>query len=1000
MNTKQYKYIIAFVLAIMTQPMMAQDYMNIFFKNGDFRKFYMKNITEIVATKVDAEGVEHEDYNYQQITTIYDKYVYKLEDVDSITFTKIDEELAEQNFVSAMPQVFSAIEDCETISDVEKKIDQIKNADGVADAWSDGHELHVSIEEGETFSFHFNHNAAGLEDNYSDNLIAQVRAMKPQFTNMLKDDGTPLKVLITDQQSKDESKNINNSTKFNHLIQEFAKCGIIVDYPKDPSVDFFYNNSEDPDNLNFYDYDIVLLSTHGGYGPISYNRPEKEYLMDGEIIAKEAKGLKGHYFYTSEEIGEPIDCHKENSWADKYKTFQEWRDKKQYGDVTDVHISFDFAEEERGGQKVYVAYPTLTEYFFRDIAKGHFKNPNSIFHNAACQSLMGESSDHPSYSFANILYNKGLGVYLGYTETNMSGQRGGCELLFNMALGNSIKASYEKLPAWCKLESLENIENNVNDFIILDNPKRNSAQKVINHYRENPPSKAELKIRYSDNTTVSDSFFLFPTFTVSKDNAQANEEYSGKGQVTISGLTALSSINDGVSAGFYYSTNPFRLNQKVKAEMEIVSDSDNGNCRFKAQLTNLEPDKTYYYRAYTFDDFNYNWGETMSFTTPKPAETEIITFADQRVKELCVKKWDTNGDGELSKEEAMAVKDLGTLFKYERNVSSFNELQYFTGLTSIGKYAFDDCNSLTSIVIPNSVTSIGYEAFSFCRSLTSISIPNSVTSIGSYAFKYCEGLTSITIPNSVTSIGSYAFYECSGLTSVAICSGVTSIGSYAFIYCKGLTSISIPNSVTFLGDGAFKDCSGLTSVAIGSGVTSIGEEVFCFCENLTSINIPNGVTTIGADAFKGCSSLTSIAIPNSVTSIGVRAFTGCKGLTSITIPNGVTKIGKHTFSECRGLTSIVIPNSVTSIGWQAFECCNSVTSITIGSGVISISSDVFTWCNKLTDVYCLAENIQSADNNAFVYSPVESATLHVPAASLDNYKNKGPWKYFGTIVGF
>ena len=146
------KYIIAFVLAFMALPMMAQDYMNIFFKNGDFRKFYMKNIMGIVATKFDAEGVEHEDYSYQQITTIYDKYIYKLEDVDSITFTKIDEEKAEQNFVTAMPQVFSAIEDCETIADVEKKIDQIKNTEGVADAWSDGHELHVSIDEGETFS--------------------------------------------------------------------------------------------------------------------------------------------------------------------------------------------------------------------------------------------------------------------------------------------------------------------------------------------------------------------------------------------------------------------------------------------------------------------------------------------------------------------------------------------------------------------------------------------------------------------------------------------------------------------------------------------------------------------------------------------------------------------------------------------------------------------------------------------------------------------------------
>ena len=880
MNTKQYKYIIAFVLAFMALPMMAQDYMNIFFKNGDFRKFYMKNIMGIVATKFDAEGVEHEDYSYQQITTIYDKYIYKLEDVDSITFTKIDEEKAEQNFVTAMPQVFSAIEDCETIADVEKKIDQIKNTEGVADAWSDGHELHVSIDEGETFSFHFNHDNSGLEEIVSNDFVARIRAMKTQFVNMLKDDGTPLKVLITDQQSKDKSR--DNSRNFNILIQEFAKCGIIVDYPKDPSVEFFYNNSEDPDNLNFYDYDIVLFSTHGCYGAISYNSPEKEK-RNGEVIPKEAYGMNGHSILTSEDIGDPIDSKNKNTWAKNYKTFEEWRNKKQFGDVTDVHISYTFIEEERGGQKKWVAHPMLTEYFFRDIAPGHFNNPNSIFHNVACQSLMGDSPDQPSYSFANVLFNKGLGVYLGYTETNMSGQRGGCELLFNMALGNSIKASYDKLPDWCKLESLENIENNADVFIVSDDPQLDNAQKVINYYRENPPHDAELKILYSDNIKVSDSFFLFPIFTVSKDNAQANEEYSGKGQVTISGLTTFSRIENGVSAGFYYSTNQFRLNQKIEAEKEIISDNENGNCLFKAQLINLEPEKTYYYRAYTFDGVNYNWGETKSFTTPKSAETEIITFEDQKVKELCIKKWDTNGDGELSKEEAAAVRDLGTVF-YNKGIISFNELQYFTGLTSLGN-AFHGCRSLTSIVIPNSVTTIGYSAFWACYSLASISIPNSVTSIGGAAFYYCNGLTSVAIGSSVTSIGELAFYGCSDLTSVTIPTSVTSIGNNAFQCCSGLTSITIPNSVTSIGSGAFRECSSLTSVTIGSGVNSLG-----------------------SNAFGGCS--------------------------------------------------------------------------------------------ELAEVYCLAENIQSVDNNAFAYSPIESATLHVPAASLDDYMNTKPWKNFGTIVGF
>lgn len=136
-----------------------------------------------------------------------------------------------------------------------------------------------------------------------------------------------------------------------------------------------------------------------------------------------------------------------------------------------------------------------------------------------------------------------------------------------------------------------------------------------------------------------------------------------------------------------------------------------------------------------------------------------ITFADEQVKALCVANWDTNGDGELDMSEAASVTDLGEVFSGSA-ITSFDELQYFTGLWSIGRSAFYDCSSLTSITIPNCVTTIGYGAFEGCSSLTSVNIPNSVTSIGEYAFSNCSGLTSVNIPNSVTSIGKWAFEDC------------------------------------------------------------------------------------------------------------------------------------------------------------------------------------------------------------------------------------------------
>ena len=84
----------------------------------------------------------------------------------------------------------------------------------------------------------------------------------------------------------------------------------------------------------------------------------------------------------------------------------------------------------------------------------------------------------------------------------------------------------------------------------------------------------------------------------------------------------------------------------------------------------------------------------------------------------------------------------------------------------IGDYAFQNCNSLKSVAIGNSVTSIGDVAFYGCSSLTSITIPDSVISIGNYVFYGCSSLTSITIPDSVTEIGGHAFNRCTSLEEV------------------------------------------------------------------------------------------------------------------------------------------------------------------------------------------------------------------------------------------
>ena len=149
-------------------------------------------------------------------------------------------------------------------------------------------------------------------------------------------------------------------------------------------------------------------------------------------------------------------------------------------------------------------------------------------------------------------------------------------------------------------------------------------------------------------------------------------------------------------------------------------------------------------------------------------DENIITFADANVSSICVANWDTNGDGKLSKEEAAAITDIGGVFKDNALITTFNELEYFTGVKAIPKDAFRQCSGLREITIPTNVENIGNGAFYGCTFLTSVTIPSSVTSIGDFAFEGCSGLTSVSISEGVENIGGHAFESCSNLTSVIV----------------------------------------------------------------------------------------------------------------------------------------------------------------------------------------------------------------------------------------
>lgn len=148
-----------------------------------------------------------------------------------------------------------------------------------------------------------------------------------------------------------------------------------------------------------------------------------------------------------------------------------------------------------------------------------------------------------------------------------------------------------------------------------------------------------------------------------------------------------------------------------------------------------------------------------------------IVFADSAVKALCVSQWDDNADGELSLDEAAAVTTLGTVFKGNKDITTFDELQFFTGLTEINDQAF------------------------YQSSIQFVSFPENVTTIGAYAFCQSGICGELRIPGTVKTIGNYAFNGCK-MTSVVLEEGVETTGWHTF--SGPVNTMSLPSSLTFM----------------------------------------------------------------------------------------------------------------------------------------------------------------------------------------------------------
>lgn len=350
-----------------------------------------------------------------------------------------------------------------------------------------------------------------------------------------------------------------------------------------------------------------------------------------------------------------------------------------------------------------------------------------------------------------------------------------------------------------------------------------------------------------------------------------------------------------------------------------------------------------------------------------------IRFKDTIIGNYFITTWG-NGIGMTKKQIQEVDKIPNYLFKDNKEVMSFDEFHYFTGVTSVSRELFYNCTNFSSIILPNSVTLIEMQAFRN-TSLSSIIVPkgvklleqtifeecsnlkevifeedSSLAEIRFSIFQDCPSLVNIALPDSIEKIGDYLFRNC---TSLEYChyptnSKITEIKNNCFENCSSLKELPLTKYITSLGISTFRKCTSLSGHLDLSKITNI--EAYCFsdCEGIESVDLEN-VEVIKYETFRNCTSLKTIHFSNNLESIMERAFQNA-GIESLDLSHadGI-ELGQYSFCDTSSLKSISLPDRCV-LNMGCFAASNLQGSLIVKAGWTFINGAQFDNCKGLTNV--------------------------------------------------
>lgn len=195
----------------------------------------------------------------------------------------------------------------------------------------------------------------------------------------------------------------------------------------------------------------------------------------------------------------------------------------------------------------------------------------------------------------------------------------------------------------------------------------------------------------------------------------------------------------------------------------------------------------------------------------------------------------------------------------------------------LGSSAFNHCQYMKSVNIPNGIEILEAGAFTTCYRLLGIVIPRGTATLMNFV-EYSNNLSNVCIPDSVNVMENVGFRACGSLERICVPEGIVKIGALAR-ECKALKDVVLPDSVEQNSSGyIFTDCQSLRNVRIPNGFKVASNYMYSGCSSLVSATIHDGTTSLGNNFFYSCGCLTTIRVPASVTNIPKNAFCSCEGM--------------------------------------------------------------------------------------------------------------------------